>query len=286
MHFPRKRYEYKRIVAVGDIHGDYDRLVSILRHAKLIDRKNNWIGTDSILVQIGDLTDRGFDFKEVIDLLMKLREQARKRGGIVYMLLGNHEINDMQGSYYGIPKSDFDKFGGYLEREKALSKEGKYGELLRNDMNVTMIIDDNIFVHAALKYKYAQMGIEEINKRAKDILYNAPSFDVLLNDYYEKNMTHPLYADPIFDQNDGILWSRFYIDAPEEEICEDVEKVLKLTKAKRIIVGHNIQEYGKINTKCQDKLILIDIALSKYIGNYFGYVEILNNKKEIWARYQ
>jgi len=53
-----------------------------------------------------------------------------------------------------------------------------------------------------------------------------------------------------------------------------------------MIIGHNVQEYGKINTKCQNKLILIDVGLSKCIGNYYGYVEILNDKKEIWARYK
>jgi len=50
-HFSRKKYEYRRIIALGDIHGDYDKLVKVLRHANLIDRKNNWIGTDTILVQ-------------------------------------------------------------------------------------------------------------------------------------------------------------------------------------------------------------------------------------------
>lgn len=51
-HFPRKKYEYSRIVALGDIHGDYNKLKRILRHAKLIDDNNDWIGTDSILVQV------------------------------------------------------------------------------------------------------------------------------------------------------------------------------------------------------------------------------------------
>ncbi|OUM59548.1 hypothetical protein PIROE2DRAFT_14881, partial [Piromyces sp. E2] len=50
--FPQKKYKYKRVIALGDIHGDYDKLISILRHAKLINKKNNWIGTDAILVQI------------------------------------------------------------------------------------------------------------------------------------------------------------------------------------------------------------------------------------------
>jgi len=35
-----------------------------------------------------------------------------------------------------------------MEREKALSMNGKYGKFLRSDMNITMIVDDNLFAHA------------------------------------------------------------------------------------------------------------------------------------------
>jgi len=284
--FSRGKYDYKRIVAIGDVHGDFKKLESVLRQAELIDEENNWIGTDSILVQVGDLTDRGSEFKEIIELLMKLRQQANEKGGIVYVLLGNHELYDMQAGYFVVPKSDFDKFGGIVEREKAISMDGKYGKFLRSEMNITMIVDDNLFVHAGLTPKFAKMGIDEINKHAHDILSNVPSFDTLLNDYYQQNKTHPLYADPLFDMNDGPLWTRYYMDTPEEQLCGELEKVLETTKAKRMIIGHNVQEFGKINTKCQSKLILIDVGLSNCIGNYYGYVEILNDKKEIWARYK
>jgi len=52
-----------------------------------------------------------------------------------------------------------------------------------------------------------------------------------------------------------------------------------------MILGHTVQFYGHINTKCDNKLILIDIGMCKRIGNYVGYLEILNDKQEIWARY-
>jgi len=285
--FPREKYEYKRIVAVGDIHGDYDKLRSILRHAKLTDENDDWIGTDAILMQLGDLTDRGSGLKFILDLLIKLKEQAKERGGIVYILLGNHELFDMQAGYFVLQKTDFDNFGGVYEREKALSMEGKYGELLRNDMNITMVVDDNLFVHAGLPLEYAERGIDELNQRAHTVLSTTPSYDSLLEDYYNQGKSHPLYDDPIFDMMNGPLWNDYFTDhQPEEEVCEELEKVLKVTKAKRMIVGHRVKKYGKIKTRCQDKLIMIDIGLSNCVGNYFGYVEILNNKRQIWARYQ
>jgi len=40
--------------------------------------------------------------------------------------------------------------------------------------------------------------------------------------------------------NDGPLWTRFYNEKPEEEVCEELEKVLKVTK---------VSIYKKINKK-------------------------------------
>ncbi|NWG93641.1 MAG: metallophosphatase, partial [Parvularculaceae bacterium] len=41
------------IVAVGDLHGDYDAYQAILREAKLIDAKGKWTCGKAILVQLG-----------------------------------------------------------------------------------------------------------------------------------------------------------------------------------------------------------------------------------------
>ena len=48
-----------RVVAVGDVHGDYDQLVAVLRSAGLIDEQGNWTGGKTHLVQNGDVLDRG-----------------------------------------------------------------------------------------------------------------------------------------------------------------------------------------------------------------------------------
>eukprot|EP00833_Pecoramyces_ruminatium_P016414 jgi/Orpsp1_1/1190446/evm.model.d7180000079010.1 len=145
-------------------------------------------------------------------------------------MLGNHELYDMQAGYFVLSKSDIDDFGGVAEREKALSMEGEYGELLRNDMNITLVVDETLFVHAGLTYKYAKLGLDELNKRAHEILSTAPPYDVIYDEFISKNITHPLYMDPIFDMTEGPLWNRYYNEAPEEESCKELEKVLKVAK--------------------------------------------------------
>ena len=79
------------IVAIGDIHGDFDAFVGLLQHARLIDGDRRWTGGEITLVQTGDCLDRGPKVRDVLDLLMALEQQAPSQGGRVVALLGNHE---------------------------------------------------------------------------------------------------------------------------------------------------------------------------------------------------
>jgi Icc-related predicted phosphoesterase len=87
----------EKIVAVADIHGAYENFVAILQGVELIDEDLNWIGGDTHLVQLGDILDRGPNAKDTFDLIMKLEKQAEKAGGIVHVLLGNHEEVNITG---------------------------------------------------------------------------------------------------------------------------------------------------------------------------------------------
>jgi hypothetical protein len=86
-----------RIVAIGDIHGDADAFVAILKRTGLIDERRQWSGGTATLVQTGDFTDRGAKVREVMDLLMALEEQAAEARGRVVTLLGNHEMMNLLG---------------------------------------------------------------------------------------------------------------------------------------------------------------------------------------------
>lgn len=85
----------ERIVAVGDLHGDYQAWLDIARAARLVDRRNRWAGGASTLVQTGDIVDRGPDSLKIIRHLMRLKREAARRGGQVVVLVGNHEAMNM-----------------------------------------------------------------------------------------------------------------------------------------------------------------------------------------------
>jgi hypothetical protein len=88
-----------RIIAVGDVHGSPDALLNVLRAAELVDEEGDWVGGNAILVQTGDLTDRGGGVRGTLDLMRHLERTAAESGGRVVSLLGNHEVFNLTGYY-------------------------------------------------------------------------------------------------------------------------------------------------------------------------------------------
>jgi len=89
----------RRIVAIGDLHGDVDAARDALRTAGAIDDRAHWVGGDLVVVQTGDVLDRGDSEHALLDLLVDLEPQARAAGGALVMLLGNHELMNAAGDF-------------------------------------------------------------------------------------------------------------------------------------------------------------------------------------------
>ncbi len=99
-----------RVVAIGDVHGAYDAFVSILQRTRLIDGNAQWIGGSVVLVQAGDVMDRGPKARASLDLLMELERQAEKQNGRVLALLGNHEAMNMMGDLRYVNVEEYQEF--------------------------------------------------------------------------------------------------------------------------------------------------------------------------------
>ncbi len=87
----------ERVYVLGDTHGDYDRLVTLLAAGKLIDANPSapdavrWSGGKSILVVTGDMIDKGTQSLNVIAFMRALTTSASSQGGRVIISAGNHE---------------------------------------------------------------------------------------------------------------------------------------------------------------------------------------------------
>src|SRR5579885_438704 len=138
-----KKYKYyppilpakKRIIVLGDLHGDFKLMIRLLKLGKLIDDNNKWIGNDTYVVQIGDQLDscRSHEQKcdnssmksndllnetepediKILNFLTDLNFEANNESGAVISLLGNHEILNVLGNMNYVSQNDIDKFVNY-----------------------------------------------------------------------------------------------------------------------------------------------------------------------------
>ena len=107
---PAVAQQPQRIVAVGDLHGDYQAWIAIARAAGLIDSRNRWAGGRTTLVQTGDITDRGPDSLKIIRHLQKLDKEAASAGGRLVVLIGNHEAMNVIGDLRYVDPGEFAAF--------------------------------------------------------------------------------------------------------------------------------------------------------------------------------
>lgn len=118
-----------RVVAVGDIHGDFDAFRGILEHAGILDPAGRWIAGNTTLVQLGDLTDRGPNVRAVMDLLIDLEEQATAAGGRVEVLLGNHEVVNLVGEHRDVTPAIYATFADAQSEQRRQTAYEAYVKL-------------------------------------------------------------------------------------------------------------------------------------------------------------
>lgn len=120
-----------RLIAIGDIHGAAASVRAVLQRAGLIDQQDHWTGGRATLVQTGDYTDRGPDVRAVLDLLMRLEDEADEAGGRVEVLLGNHETMNLTAEVRDVTPVIFASFsdeGSAPRREEAYRQYSTYVE--------------------------------------------------------------------------------------------------------------------------------------------------------------
>lgn len=267
----------ERIIAIGDLHGDFKITIKTLQKANLIDNKKNWIGNKTILIQLGDQIDRGGreeNYKDedsemkIYNLFNKLHKQAQIQGGGVYSLLGNHELMNILGNLDYASEKGINHFGGEEGRIKAFQIGGRLAKNMAKNRYSIIQVGGYIFVHGGITPNVAaKYSIDDINKYMNQYLNGDKSL--------EKNKDFR----EIFFNNNGIFWNRSYSrDSPD---CSKLYNVLDIYKAKGIVVGHTPQD--KINCKCKKKIWRIDVAMSNAFGknDKVQVLEILNDGEKI-----
>jgi hypothetical protein len=107
---PASAAQTKRIVAVGDLHGDYQAWLDIARAGGLVDSAGHWAGGKTTLVQLGDILDRQPDSLKIVRSLQQLQAEAPRSGGKVVVVLGNHEAMNLLGDFRYTTPGEFAAF--------------------------------------------------------------------------------------------------------------------------------------------------------------------------------
>lgn len=149
------------LYVMGDVHGEFDRMVRVLRAAGLVDAEERWSGGRAHLVLLGDLFDRGSDVTRTLWFLYGLEEEARRAGGAVHVVLGNHEIMVMTRDL---------RYVSWKERSLASLRGTSYTRLfdLRDSVlgrwlasrPALLRIGDVLLAHGGLGPEYAHYSVQ------------------------------------------------------------------------------------------------------------------------------
>lgn len=253
-----------RVVAVGDVHGDFGQFVKILRLAGVIDQDNNWSAGRTHLVQTGDVFDRGPDSRQALDLLMKLEAQAADAGGAVHALLGNHEAMVLLGDLRYMTEEEKESFGGPEGLGQLMAPDGKYGRWLRVRKAVVRI-NDTVFVHGSVTAETLaeHKTLDEINRVIRVELAEGK-------------------ADGLAMSANGPLWSRQWplVANAGDEAGPDISDVLKGLGAERMVVGHTAMRDG-VTPGLNGRLVMIDVGMSAVFGGKAACIVIEDGR--VWV---
>ena len=181
--FPPQR----KIVAIGDIHGDLSVAIKALKLGGVISSKIpdnftdvsqiNWEGGNTFIVQLGDQIDRvrpsklfnslcteddselvedeGSDLK-IICLFDRLNVQAQRYGGAVLSVLGNHELMNVDGDFRYVSPKEFREFGNYFNGKMIYNSHVPFGYKERKEVLTWWHNSQKMLAHN--RYSEVQVG--------------------------------------------------------------------------------------------------------------------------------
>ena len=251
----------KRIVAIGDLHGDYQQTIRSLQLAKVIKLHGSrwvWDGGQTWVIQLGDQIDRKARDEAVNDedseikimkLLDYLDSQAIKFGGRVLSLIGNHEAINLSAQFQYVSPKGLAHFGGAEKREAAFKPGGEMAKYMSDHRYAVIKVGAFVFVHGGATPKIVDK-------------YTIPQVNKLCKDYLAGKIQKTREINELFENNESLLWTR-WLAGPRPN-CEKLDHVLKKWNAKVMIIGHTPQEDG-ITSACNNKVWRVDVGLSAAI---------------------
>ena len=234
------------IIAVSDFESSFGAFRDFLITHNVTDKAMNWTFGKGHLVLVGDFVDRGASSTQLLWSIYKLEQSAKKVGGNLHYIIGNHEIKSLQGNYQSAHEKYF-YIAGMLGKQQYQLFDNKsfLGRWLASK-NVIEIINDVAFVHGGLHPQIAkyQASVADMN-------------NIVRNGYRQFYFTPVKETKESFLRSSatGLAWYRGYFKDDLNQ--QEIEQGLNSVGAKSVVVGHTIQ--SKVNTLFNGKVIAIDV---------------------------
>lgn len=268
------RAEYRlpaveRLVAIGDLHGDFEATRRIFRAAGATDDADRWAGGKLVVVQTGDQLDRGDGEREILDFLDRLEGEAKQGGGALHVLNGNHETMNVMGDFRYVTRGALHAFDDLKPRARGADRfpsefRGRAAAFLPGGAvalrlarrPIILQVGDTVFAHAGVRAPHVDHGIDRLNEETRAWMRGDTPFPPRL-----------------LQDEEGPVWTRVY-GSPDLDgaACQVLERSLSRLQAKRMVVGHSVQP-GGVRAGCDGRVQRIDVGLSAYYGS--GALEAL-----------
>ncbi|PNH05029.1 hypothetical protein TSOC_008764 [Tetrabaena socialis] len=302
----------ERVVAIGDLHGDYGKAVRAFRLAGLTDERGKWCGGSTVAVQVGDILDRGDHEVRILIMLERLAREAERDGGKLYLLNGNHETMNVMGDHrYATRGANIEALGfstwrdfcALMKRRSGCpAQEGQRDPLQERREAAAAATSSTSALYMAqqqpynwLRSRVYQPG-SEIARRffaARPTVLQVGSTVFVHGGVLPAHVDYglerinsetqawmlggagaPATAPAFLRGATAVVWARAFSASDERRCdCSTLASVLEsIPGARRQVVGHTIQTRG-INSACEGRVIRVDVGMSHGCGN--GNVEVL-----------
>jgi len=299
-----------RVVAIGDIHGDRDALVAVLRMASLIDANERWIGGTAHVVQLGDVPARGPQTRQAFDLLMRLERDALAAGGRVHALIGNHDAGVMQGDLRNVLPAEFEEFrtpdseqrlqAAYQQVVAAMRRRGEWpATTTAQEYFRTTWFAQRPPGWVEHREAFAPSGtygswIRRHNTivRVNDALFvhggispkYATTRPSTINDTIRRELALPAGSPtPLSVDIDGPLRYRGLAEDDVRAPDAHVERVLAAHGVRRIVIGHTVTRTA-ILPRYNGRVVNVDIGLSRFYGRPPACLVLEGKTAYVWHR--
>jgi len=292
----------ERIIAIGDLHGDFDNYLATLQAAGLVDRKGKWTGGSAHLVQTGDIPDRGPGTGRIIEHIQKLGKQAQRKGGRVHNLIGNHEAMNVYGDLRYVHEGEYEAF---VTRKSESLRDRWFDiylqRLEQNDPERFAALPIDFREQWNMEYplgwvehrqawhpdgEYGQWVLQnKVAVRINNMLflhggisgfYCQNSLEWLTEKVRENLQNFVPGSAGILEDDFGPLWYRGLSGVEPIAVPETVDAILERHGVSHIAVGHTPTS-GVIWPQYDGKVVMIDTGIASAYGGHRGYLEVTAN---------